>query len=167
MQKYLALIFLFASVCISSCGVYSLTGASISPDIKTVTIQYFQNRASLVQPALSQKFTEKLKDKFVSQTNLRLIDSNGDLLFEGQINDYRTQPVAIQGTQTAALTRLTITVNVKFTNAKDAKQNFETSFTRYADYDSQKSLTEVELNLIDEINKQLVDDIFNKAVSNW
>ena len=75
--------------------------------------------------------------------------------------------MAIQGTVTAALNRLTISVNVKFTNTKDAKQNFESTFTRYADYDSKKSLTEVELSLIEEINRQLIDDIFNKSVSNW
>jgi ABC-type uncharacterized transport system ATPase component len=75
--------------------------------------------------------------------------------------------VAIQGTETAALNRLTITVNVKFTNQKDEKQNYETNFSRYADYDSKKSLAEVEQTLMEEINKQLVDDIFNKAVSNW
>ena len=95
------------------------------------------------------------------------MERDGDLQFEGYISDYKASPVAIQGTQTAALNRLTISVLVKFTNTKDDKQNFETTFTRYADYDSQKSLSEEEATLIDEINRQLVDDIFNKSVSNW
>lgn len=151
----------------SGCGVYSFTGASVAPDVKTFSVQYFPNRASLVQPLLSQAITEKIKERFISQTNLRLVDSEGDLRFEGYISDYKASPVAIQGTQTAALNRLTISVLVKFTNTKDAKQNFETTFTRYADYDSRKSLTEEEVALIDEINRQLVDDIFNKSVSNW
>ena len=167
MRQLLACILLVFAISIYGCGVYSFTGASIAPDVKTVTIQYFQNRASIIEPTLSQKFTEKLKDKFVSQTSLRVVESNADLLFEGQISDYRTQPIAIQGDQTAAQNRLTITVNVKFSNIKDNKQNFETSFSRFADYPSDKSLNEVEQNLIEEINKQLVDDIFNKAVSNW
>ena len=167
MRQLLACILLVFAISIYGCGVYSFTGASIAPDVKTVTIQYFQNRASIIEPTLSQKFTEKLKDKFVSQTSLRVVESNADLLFEGQISDYRTQPIAIQGDQTAAQNRLTITVNVKFSNTKDNKQNFETSFSRFADYPSDKSLNEVEQNLIEEINKQLVDDIFNKAVSNW
>ncbi len=167
MRQPLACILLLYLISIYGCGVYSFTGASIAPDVKTVTIQYFQNRASIIEPTLSQKFTEKLKDKFVSQTSLRVVESNADLLFEGQISDYRTQPIAIQGDQTAAQNRLTITVNVKFSNTKDNKQNFETSFSRFADYPSDKSLNEVEQNLIEEINKQLVDDIFNKAVSNW
>jgi hypothetical protein len=152
---------------ISGCGVYSFTGASISPEVKTITILFFQNRAPLIQPSLSQSFTEKLKEKFVSQTNLRLIDESGDLQLEGYISNYSAQPIAIQGTETAALNRLSIAIYVKFTNQKDPKQNFETTFTRYADYDSKKNLSEVELSLIDDVNKQLVDDIFNKSVSNW
>ena len=161
------LIPVFLILLISSCGVYSFSGASISPEIKSVTIDFFSNRAAIVQPSLSQAFTEKLKEKFVTQTSLRLLDKEGDLHFEGFITDYNTQPVAIQGTQTAALNRLTISVSVKFTNLKDEKQNFETGFSRYYEYSSQRSLTDVEQEAIAEINKQLIDDIFNKAVSNW
>ncbi len=162
----ISLIILITSI-LAGCGIYSFSGASISPDIKSVTIDFFRNHAAIVQPVLSQAFTEKLKEKFVTQTSLRLMDKDGDLHFEGSITDYSTQPIAIQGTQTAALNRLTITVSVKFTNAKDEKQNFESSFSRYYEYDSQKSLTDVEQTAITEINKQLVDDIFNRAVSNW
>lgn len=167
MKKILLLLLAAATFFLNGCGVYSFTGASISPEVKSFSVQYFTNRASLVQPTLSQAFTEKLKERFISLANLRQIDSDGDIQFEGYISDYRTSPVAIQGTETAALNRLTISVNVKFTNTKDAKQNFESTFTRYADYDSKKSLTEVELSLIEEINRQLIDDIFNKSVSNW
>jgi hypothetical protein len=168
MKKIILYIFiLFSIVNIEGCGVYSFTGASIAPEIKTISIKYFPNRAALIQPTLSQAFTEKLKEKFISQTNLRLITDNADLKLEGYITDYRTQPVAIQGTQTAALNRLTISISVKFTNTKDDKQNYETVFSRYADYDAKKSLSEVEQSLIEDINKQIVDDIFNKSVSNW
>ncbi|MFM7016502.1 MAG: LPS assembly lipoprotein LptE [Bacteroidota bacterium] len=169
MSKNLTIFFnvIFAVLLLESCGIYSFTGASIAPDIKTISIKYFPNRSSLIQPTLSQAFTEKLKEKFISQTSLRLINDNADLKIEGYISDYRTQPVAIQGTQTAALNRLTISISVKFTNTKDEKQNYETVFSRYADYDAQKSLAEVEQTLIEDIDKQLVDDIFNKSVSNW
>jgi outer membrane lipopolysaccharide assembly protein LptE/RlpB len=167
MKKNLLLLLAAVTLFLNGCGVYSFTGASISPEVKSFSVQYFTNRASLVQPTLSQAFTEKLKERFISLANLRQVDADGDIQFEGYISDYRTSPVAIQGTETAALNRLTISVNVKFTNTKDAKQNFESTFTRYADYDSKKSLTEVELSLIDEINRQLIDDIFNKSVSNW
>src|SRR5688572_12565468 len=166
-NKSAAIISLIISVFASACGVYSFTGASISPEIKTVSIDYFQNRAATVQPSLSQVFTEKMKDKFVSQTNLTLTNKGGDLHFEGSITDYFTQPTAIQGNDQAALNRLTINVKVKFINTKDEKQSFESAFSRFADYDSRKNLASVETELINEICNQLVDDIFNKAVINW
>ena len=161
-------LFLVGMLCIlTGCGVYSFTGASISPEIKTVSLAYFQNRATIIQPSLSQIFTEKMKDKFVSQTNLTLTTNYGDLQFDGQINDYTTQPIAIQGNEQAAMNRLTITVMVKFVNTKDEKQSFETSFSRFTDYDSRQNLTAIESELINEVCNQLVDDIFNKAVINW
>ena len=166
-NKYFVLMLLLLTVNLSSCGVYSFTGASISPDVKTVSIAYFQNRASTIQPSLSQLFTEKMKDKFVSQTTLTLTNTPGDLQFDGSITDYFTQPMAIQGNEQAALNRLTINVKVKFVNTKDEKQSFETSFSRFADYDSRQNLALVENDLMNEICNQLVDDIFNKAVINW
>ena len=120
-----------------------------------------------MQPTLSQAFTDKLKEKFISQTSLQQISGDADLQLEGFISDYRTIPVAIQGTETAALNRLIITIQVKFTNEKDTKMSFDSPFSRYSDYDATKNLAEVELRLIDEINRQIVDDIFNRAVSNW
>jgi hypothetical protein len=151
----------------AGCGIYSFTGASISPDVKTVSIKYFPNNAPLVQPALSRKFTEALRDKFTSQTNLNMVAANGDLNLEGEITGYSTEPVAIQGTQKAALQRLKITVNVRFTNKKDDKQDFETTFSKFREYDATSRLSDVEDGLIDEINEELAQEIFNKAVVNW
>ena len=153
--------------CIGCKMHYSFTGASVSPDVKTVSIQYFKNNASLAPATMSQSFTEALKDIFVSQTSLALTQKNGDLNFEGEITNYMTAPVAIQSNDQAALNRLTISVNVRFTNAKDEKQNFEAAFSRFADYSSSQSLTSVQSDLIDQINKQLAQDIFNKAMVNW
>jgi len=156
-----------AVLVISGCGVYSFTGASISPDVKTVSVKYFPNNSTLVQPTLSRRFTEALRDKFTNQTNLTLVNSNGDLMFDGEITGYSTEPVAIQGDQKAALQRLKITVNVRFTNNKNNKQSFESSFSRFADYDAASRLSDVEDGLIDQINDELTQDIFNKAVVNW
>lgn len=146
---------------------YSFSGASVSPDVKTVSIQYFKNNASLAKATLSQSLTEALKDIFTSQTSLGIIARDGDLNFEGEITNYMTAPVALQSNDQAALNRLTITVNVRFTNVKDEKQKFETTFSRYADFPSSKSLPSVEDELIRQINAQLVQDIFNKAMINW
>lgn len=167
MRKLTVLYFFLLAAFATGCKVYSFTGASISPDVKTISIAYFPNQASLVQPSLSQVFTEKLRDKFVSQTSLVQVTSNGDLQFEGAITDYTAIPTAIQGNEQAALNRLTITVQVKFVNTKDEKQSFQSSFSRFTDYDSRKNLASVEQELINEVCNQLVDDIFNKAVINW
>lgn len=166
-KKIKFFLFSITLLLINGCGVYSFTGASISPDIKTISIQQFPNLAMLVQPTLSQSFTMALRDKFASQTNLNVLQNNGDLNIEGEITGYTNQPVAIQGNQQAALNRLTITVKVRFTNKKNNKQDFESTFTRYRDYSSQSNLSAVENDLIKEINTDLVEDIFNKAVVNW
>lgn len=163
----LIIISLFCILLNNSCGVYSLTGASIPVDVKTVAVPYFQNRATVVQPMLSRELTEKLKDKIQSQTDLKLVNESGDVIFEGEISSYNVSPTAITGENIAAKNRLTITVKVKFTNTKDGKLDFNTSFSRFADYDSNSSLDAVENDLITEIGDLLVEDIFNRAFVNW
>lgn len=162
------LLFLFST---TSCQTnYSFTGASIPPDVKTVSIKYFPNNAPLAQPTLSQSFTEALRDIFLSQTNLTLVENSGDLQFEGSISGYAVTSAAVQGNDfsTASLNRLTITVNVTFVNTKDEAQSFAgQSFSRFADFSASQNLAAVEQELIRDINNQLVQDIFNKSVTNW
>jgi hypothetical protein len=146
---------------------YSFTGASIAPTVKSISVGYLPNNSALVQPTLSRKLTEAIRDKFTSLSSLNLVSSNGDLNIAGEITGYTTEPVAINGDQQGALQRLKITVNIRFTNKQDPKQDFETSFSRYADYDARRRLSEVEETLIDNINDELAQDIFNKAVVNW
>ncbi len=150
-----------------SCKInYSFTGASISPNIKTISIAFFPNYSTFVNPSLSQTFTEALKDKFVSQTSLELMKEDGDLQFSGEITDYRTTPAAITG-DLASQTRLTITIKVKYVNTKDSTQDFEKSFSQYSDFPSSSSLDAVEGELVKEIIDKINDDIFNASVSNW
>lgn len=164
--KYTILIILIAIV-ITSCKIgYSFTGASISPDIKTISVDYFPNHALLVNPSLSQTFTEALKDKFINQTSLELVNEEGDLQFSGAITRYTTTPAAITG-DLATQTRLTIIIQVKFVNTKDSNQDFDKAFSQYADYPSSESLDAVEDQLISDIVEKITDDIFNKSVSNW
>ena len=152
-----------------SCKIkYSLNGATIPIEAKTVSVAFFANNTTLGSPSLSQKFTEKLRDVVSTQTNLALMKQNGDLQFEGAITDYNMAPVAIQsGVDQAALNRLTVTVSVKYSNKFDATKNFEQSFTRFADYSTSSSLSAQESDLLISINKQLTEDIFNKAFNNW
>lgn len=159
---FLSMISLF-----TSCGIYSFTGASIHPQAKTVSIKTFPNLAPMVNSSLSQEFTEALQNKFQQQTSLTLVESNADYELEGEIVGYSTSPIAIQGNETAALNRLSVSVNVRFVNKFNEKENFEQRFSRYVDYDSSRNLSEVEAELVKQINEVLVEDIFNKAVVNW
>ena len=163
--NYLSLLLLS---CITiACGLYSFNGASISNETKTVSVEYFPNKASNVEPTLSQVFTEKLKDYFVEQTNLILTAKEGDLSFSGEISKYEIKPISINSEQTAEKNRLSISVKVDFVNRHDETKNFNQNFSRYRDYESSENLSEIEENLIQEITNELAEDIFNKAVVNW
>ena len=152
---------------VSSCGVYSFTGASIPPEAKTVSVQFFVNRAPLIEPTLSPIFTDKLSDQFTTQTNLEMVERNGDLALSGEITDYKITPVAIQADQTAAQNRLTITVNARFTNRYEPDKDFDTKFTQFIDYSSTADFNSIKSDLIDEICDNIAQDVFNKAVINW
>lgn len=146
---------------------YSTTGASITDEMKTISVLYFPNRADIVNPSLSSEFTEMLKDKFISQTKLEMISEGGDLNFEGEISQYYTKPAAIRGDETASLTRLTVGIKVVFTNDKDPDKSFESNFSHYEDFDASQSLDQVEGELLPQILEKIIEDIFNKAVVNW
>ena len=161
-----ALVLALAWIC-QGCGIYSFSGASIPAEAKTVSVQYFPNHAQLVNPMLSNVFTNALRDAMTNQTPLEMVDNGGDLTFEGEITDYRTNPVAITASQTAALNRLTITVRVRFSNRFDESKDFEQSFSHYEDYPSDQDLNAVQESLTGTIIEALVEDIFNKALVNW
>ena len=156
------------SIVFAACKIsYSFTGASIAPNVKTFSVYYFPNRAKLVNPNLSQQFTDGLQEKLIKQTSLNQISENGDLEFNGQITDYEVRPMNIVQGDLAAQNRLTIGIKVKFTNNKDHEQDWEKTFTAYEDFDSNNSLSSVEDGLVPEIIKKLTDDIFNASVANW
>lgn len=147
---------------------YSFTGTSIDmTKLKTFSVAYFANRARLVNPNLSQQFTEALQEKLTRQTSLDLVSERGDLEFTGQITGYDTRPMNIQEGDYAAQTRLTVTVKVKYVNNVDHDEDWEKSFSAYADYESTKILSEVEDDLAVEIIEQLTEDIFNQSIANW
>ena len=162
---YICLIALLYGV--SSCGIYSFSGASISNEVKSVSINPFKNVASLSPPVLSNTLTEALKDKFSSETNLMPLNSDGDLIFSGRITNYSINPFAIQTDETASKNRLSITVKVKFVNIIDEESNYDKTFSRYVDYESSQDFTSIEESLNEEIVSQLIDDIFNEAFTNW
>ena len=162
-------VFIFSLFFITACsGGYSLAGIDTG-EAKTISVAFFPNNASLVQPELSQKFTEALRDIFVRQTSLELTNRNGDLTFEGAITDYRVEPINAQASEFGAVAqnRITVVVNVIFTNKTEPKNNFENNFSRFADFDASKSLSEVESELLDQITTELAENILNQSIGNW
>lgn len=169
MKRVIPAILLFTlALGLPSCKVtYSFSGVNISPDITTFTVQYFPNRAAIVQAQLSQVFTDALLDKITAGTSLDMAPSGGDVEFSGEITGYVTRPTAITGDETAAMNRLTITVRVKYTNYMQPELDYDNSFSRYEEYSSTQNLADVEDGLILLIVANLMDDIFNKAFVSW
>ncbi|MFW6246115.1 MAG: LptE family protein [Tangfeifania sp.] len=170
MQKklFIIILVLLAGIVLPACKVsYSFTGANISPDVETFTVYYFPNRADLVNPTLSQSFTEALREKLQRQTSLNELSEDGDLVFEGQITGYDYRPMAIQERDQAALSRLTVRVTVKYTNNKDPEQSLEQTFSAYEDFDNTMPLTQAEDEIVPEIIEKLNEDIFNATIANW
>jgi len=146
---------------------YSFGGVTIDPAVKTISIMYFQNRASQVQPTLSQDITDALIDKCKAQTSLKMVSSGGDVSFEGYITEYKSLPFTATSTEQSAMNRFTISVKVKYINAVEPELNYDQTFSNYKDYSSNLDLSSVEAELSEEIVKLLIEDIFNKAFVNW
>lgn len=160
-------IFFVSSILIISCGAYSFTGGDTGK-AKTLQIDFFRNNAPLVEPSLSQKFTEDFRDLFLRQTNLSLVNTNGDIRFEGEITGYRIVPMSATAQQTAAQNRLTITINVRYFNTFIEKDNFEKSFSFYYDYPANTQLVGGALETaFNEILERITQDIFNASIAKW
>ncbi len=168
-MKKSILISLLLMLLLAGCSIkYSLNGASIDyTKIKTVSITDFQNLAPTVYPPLAQRFTEDLKDRFQRQTRLRDMPTNGDLSIEGEIVGYDLSAEAVQENAFAAKTRLTLRINVRFTNKVNEEENFEREFTSFGTFDSSQMFVDVQDQLCQELTKDIINQIFNATVENW
>lgn len=159
--------FILIAIHLTSCGVYSFSGGD-EGNAKTIQVDFFQNQAPLIEPTLSQRFTQDLQDLFLRQTNLSLVKSNGDLRFEGEITGYRVNPMSATSQQTAAQNRLTITINVRYYNKLKEEDNFEKQFSFYSDFDASSQLVGGVLdNALSEILERITQDIFNASLAKW
>lgn len=163
-----ALALIAALPLIHSCGIYSFTGTSIQPDVKTVTVNYFEYLAPKVNPSLSNMLTEAMQEKFIKLTKLELVDIDGDLEIIGAVTGYDVKATAITANEQAAQNRLTVTVKIEFINRKYPEESQQNkSFSAYQDFDATLSLDAVESTLCEDIVEQLCEDIFNGTVANW
>lgn len=152
---------------LNGCSVYNFTGAKLI-DAKTFQVNYFQNNAELVQPGIERTFTLKLQDLIQNQTNLNLISSGGDLLYEGEIVDFRITPMTATADLKAAQNRLTIAVMVRFSNKNKEADDFEKRFSFFYDYPATEQLIGSRLtSALDEIFERITQDIFNESLAKW
>ena len=155
-------------MCISCSVKYSFTGASISSKTKSFQVNYFQNNSALVEPGIDRDFTNKLIDLLINQTSLELVKSKGDLIFEGEIVEYRISPTTATANNTAAQNRLTIGINVRFFDKNDSESDFEKRFSFYYDFPGNSQLIGSQKEIaIDEIFERITQDIFNEALAKW
>ena len=167
-MKQLKYIFLIlTSITVLGCGAYSFTGADVG-NAKTFQVNYFQNNALLVEPGLDRDFTLALQDLIQNQTNLSLVNSGGDLIYEGEITEYRISPTTAQANSTAAQNRLTISVKVNFINTKKEDADFEKNFSFFYDYAGTGQLVGAQKDTaFEEIFERLTQDIFNASLADW
>ncbi|NMH89802.1 LptE family protein [Flavivirga algicola] len=164
--KYIFL--LVITLTIVNCGIYSFTGASISPDVKTFQVNRFENTSLLIEPGLERDFKLALEDLIQNQTNLGLVPSNGDLVYEGEITNYRISPTTATSQNTAAQNRLTIGVKVRFFNRKKEEDDLEQSFSFFYDYPGSSQLVGSQKTTAhEEIFERLTQDIFNATLAKW
>ncbi|MDX5423001.1 MAG: LPS assembly lipoprotein LptE [Hymenobacteraceae bacterium] len=154
----------------SGCGVYSFTGTSIAPDIKSIAIQNFENSTGEGPANLTQIVTNNFKDYYRRNTNLLILQRDADLQLEGQIVSFTYTPAAVQRegiNDIAALNRLTLGIQVRFTNAKNPDESFDRLFTISQDFQQGIDVTQIPPASINELTERLVTDVFNKTVANW
>lgn len=167
-MKNLKYIFiLLIATTFSSCSIYNFTGAG-AIDGKTFQVNFFQNNADLIEPGIDRDFTLALQDLIQNQTNLSLVSTGGDLVYEGEITEYRITPMTATADQQASQNRLTIRVNVRFSNKNKETDDFEKPFEFYYDYPAQSQLVGTVLNeAIKVIFERITQDIFNESLAKW
>ena len=167
MKKIKYILLLLVAVFINSCSVYNFTGTG-KIDAKTFQVNYFQNTAELIEPGIERTFTLRLQDLIQNQTNLNLTNTNGDLVYEGEIVRYNITPMTATADIRAAENRLTISVNVRFINKNKEEDNFEKQFSFYDDFPANTQLTGPQLTKsLDVIFERITQDIFNESLAKW
>ena len=151
----------------SSCGFYTFSGASISPEIKNIKIGYFINEGENFKANLDRDITQKLTDFIIEQTDLSVNNDNYEIEINGKIISYDITPISISSSDFANQNRLSISVNIDFKNYINEKENYNQKFTRYVDYKSDQNIEEIESELNDQIIEEICIDIFNKTFVNW
>ena len=170
--NYKIIILIIFSVFIEGCGNYSFTGASIPEGTESFQVNFFENEAgnsmgSIFEPGLDRDFTIALQNILQNQTNLQLLSSDADLIYEGEIKEYRVSPMTSTSNLQASQNRLSVGINVRFINLKKEEDNFERKFSFYFDYPAETQLLNVKSEAHDVIFERITQDIFNASLAKW
>lgn len=160
---------ILSAIIMTGCTVsYKFNGSNINySETPTLDIRDFQNQAELVYAPLTQVFNERMKDVFIRGTKLQLTSIAPSMEIEGEIVRYYLTPLAVQENNLASQTRLTMEVRYRFRNNVRSEEDKEETISAYRDFESSKMLTDVQDQLIEELTKEIVDQIFNATMSNW
>lgn len=155
------------AIILSGCKVYKLTNTSVNPNLKTVSIENFINTAAIQTGDIAPVMTDKLRQRFLRETNLRFVESDGDITIEGTITAYDVRPVAVSGTETASQNRLNVIVRVTYENKLEPNLNFSRTFADGENFDASINLFAIENELIESITEKIARAIFNQIFANW
>ena len=167
-MKNIGYIIALLAITAYSCGriTFDMRGASFGNE-KTCQVFYFENRADIVNPRLAAQMTDALKDKIQSNSKLKLVNSNADVMFEGEITGYSVQSGQITAQNRAETDKLTVTVKVKYTNMLDSEKNYDKSFSRFHEYPGGADLSSYENQMVEKILEEIMEDIYNEAFAQW
>lgn len=161
------LLFIGFSIMLSGCKVYKFTNTSVNPNLRTVSIENFVNQAAIQTGDIAPVMTDKLRQRFLRETNLRFVESDGDISIEGTISSYDVRPVAVSGTETASQNRLNVIVRVNYENKLEPELNFSRTFADGENFDATINLFSIEGELIENITEKIARAIFNQIFANW
>lgn len=165
--RYISLLLVLATLSGCKSCKYSLSGINIPADVKNISVKYFENKAQMVNPSLSQKFTEQLKDKFLRQTSLAIVQSDGDYRLSGYITEYKTEPVATSSSSGSLKNRFTMSVSVVFECPTHKEMNFTDNITKFLEFPATQTFQSLETSLSEDVSTQIVQEIFNKVALKW
>ncbi|MEX0273020.1 MAG: LptE family protein [Flavobacteriaceae bacterium] len=171
MKYFFNIVWVLVPLVFCGCGAYNFTGGNVG-EAKTFEVPYFQNYAtqspgSVFEPGMDRDFTLALQDRILNQTNLDLVTSGGDLVYEGEIVEYRISPMTAQANQTAAQNRLSIAVKVRFFNKTVEDKDFDQRFSFFYDYPAATQLSSVKDEAHQVIFERITQDIFNASLADW
>lgn len=160
-------IMILTSLLLMFSACYSFKGISIPENVNTFYVETTQTRASAVPATFPVNFTENLKNKIRNESRLKYTETDPDVEFVPTIQGFQVLAIAPKPGESAAINRLEVNIQIEYINNKNEKDNWKQNFRHFADFPASENLLNVQDELLKIISEQLLEDIFNKAFTNW